>query len=501
MTSTPPPVKKQLVDNIFQSLLGAGVQGTVRATPTKVVGAPGTAIFGGYPETDELNAGLVGRAKYKTYSDLLSNTSIVSAGVRYYLNLVSKAEWKVVAVDETPQAIEMKEFIEDAMDDMQTTWHRVIRRAAMYRFYGFSVQEWTAKRREDGKIGMLDVAPRAQQTIERWAVHEDGTVEGMIQRNPQNSVEIFLPRSKTIYIVDDSLNDSPEGLGLFRHLVEASDRLKRYEQLEGFGFETELRGIPVARVPLAKLNSMVANSEMTAADRTTLLTPIQSFIESHIKNPALGLILDSTVYESQDEAARPSSTKQWDMELLSSDGDSGQVEVAAAIQRLNHELARIMGVEGLLTGSDGTGSLALSKDKSLNFFLLVDSTLTEIKEVYENDYIDALWELNGFDDKLKPSFETEAIQFRDVQEITQALADLAKSGAMMAIDDPAIDEIRELLGLSPQPEVSEDDLRLTGGDQTFTPTPSSSEDRTKPKPASKPDEDELPKTSGDEEDK
>ena len=120
----------------------------------------------------------------------------------------------------------------------------------MYRFYGFSIQEWTARRRDDGFLTFADIAPRSQRTIERWDVDEAGQVLGALQRSPQTQEEIYLPREKLLYIVDDTLNDSPEGLGLFRHLVAPSRRLKRYEQLEGFGFETDLRGIPIGRSPV-----------------------------------------------------------------------------------------------------------------------------------------------------------------------------------------------------------------------------------------------------------
>lgn len=467
-----------LLENIFSSI----TRQNRKPAPTKTVGVSGTAIHGGYVTENETSSALTGLQKYKTYSDILANTSIVAAGTRYFLNLLTRADWKVIAADDTPAAVEAKEFIEDLLDDMVTPWHRIIRRGAMYRYYGFSIQEWTAKRRDDGQIGMLDIAPRAQSTIERWVTNTDGSVAGVIQRSPQSQSEIFIPREKVVYLVDDSLNDSPEGLGLFRHLVEPVNRLKRYEQLEGFGFETELRGIPVGRVPYNELKKAVDAGELSEDEYNTLITPMTTFIQNHIKNPALGLILDSESYASKDEAARPANTPLWDLSLLQSDGDSGQQEVAAAIERLNRELARILGVENLLVG-DNSGSRALSQDKSNNFFLIVDSTLTELKEAYQDDIIDMVWQLNGFDDDLKPRLDTEAVEFRDIEQITSALRDMAQAGAVLAPDDPAINEVREILSLSPQPELSMLMDALTGG----KPIQQNSGD---------PDEDELPDESG-----
>ena len=182
--------------------------------------------------------------RYRRYSDILANVSIVAAGTRFFLNLVAKASWSFAASEEDASG----EFAERAeamlTDDPLTPWHRIVRRSAMYRFYGFSIQEWTARRRDDGFLTFADIAPRAQRTIERWDVEDTGRVLGALQRSPQTQEEIYLPREKLLYIVDDTFNDSPEGLGLFRHLAAPARRLKRYEQLEGFGFETDLRGIP-----------------------------------------------------------------------------------------------------------------------------------------------------------------------------------------------------------------------------------------------------------------
>ena len=160
----------RLLDNIFDYLRFGGNRRNV--TSTKTVGASGTAVYGGYIQEDETSARLVGRQKYRTYSNMLANVEIVATGVRYFLNLLAKASWNVEPADDSDQAKEIAEAIEDMIHGMDTSWARVIRRAGMYRFYGFSIQEWTAKRREDGLIGLADIAPRPQLTIERWNVNE-----------------------------------------------------------------------------------------------------------------------------------------------------------------------------------------------------------------------------------------------------------------------------------------------------------------------------------------
>ena len=424
--------------------------------PFGVVGAPGTAIYGGYLVTKEKEARLIGRQKYITFSNMLANTAIVAAGVRYYTNLVSKAEWSVEPADDSEAAEEMAELVEDIMADMTTPWHRVIKRFSMFAMYGFAIAEWTAKRREDGVIGLLDIEPRSQKTIEKWELDESGTVTGFIQTDPQTGKEIYLPRGKCLYVVDDTLDDSPEGLGLFRHLVKIADSLERYELLEAWGFETDLRGVPVGRGPFTDLELMVKKGSLSRSQANALKAPMLDFIENHNRNPELGMLLDSRTYQTTDERNTPSSVRQWEVELLKGSPTSAK-EVAAAIERKNREMARIIGVEQLLLGSDSAGSHALSRDKTQAFGLSVDSNLKEMKEVIERDLLNPLWALNGWDEELKPSFKIEKIQYRDIEQVTTALEQMARAGATMDLNDPAVNEIRKILGLSDAPEQEEQD--------------------------------------------
>jgi hypothetical protein len=436
-----------------------------RTTPFSSVGAPGTAIWGGFIQEDEKDTSLKGLQKYVTYSDILANTSIVAGSVRFFLNLVAKAQWTVEPADDSAEAERLAELVDDMIGDMTTPWRRVVRRAAMFKFYGFGLQEWTAKRREDGAIGFLDIEPRAQKTIERWDVDESGTVLGVVQRSPQTMREIWLPRGKLVYMVDDSLNDSPEGLGIFRHLAQTAKRQDKLQLLEGWGFETDLRGIPIARAPLTQLALMVENGELTQDQADALRAPLESFAETHIKGPELGLLLDSMTYETSDDKHAPSNVRQFDVELLKG-GNTSQEAVAAAITRMDKELARVIGTEFLMLGSDGSGSLALSKEKTHVFRESVSSTLSEMGDTFDADLIGPLWALNGWSDGLRPKLKPGQVQNKDIEEVTTALRDMATAGAPLQVNDPVINATRDLLGVPHAPEIDTDmDEALLGAAQ------------------------------------
>jgi hypothetical protein len=441
------------VSSLLESFVKAISPAPRSVAPTVTAGEGGSAeLYGsGYVKNTERSGALQGKRRFITYSEMLANTSMVAAGTRYFLNISSKASWIAQpAMDQDgkplPGAEAIAESVNLMMSDMSTPWYRVVRRAAMYRFLGFSVQEWTAKKRDDGQIGMKDVENRPQVSIERWDVDPSGTVQGVTQRLARGG-EIYLPRNKIIHLVDDALNDSPEGLGVLRHAVRIAQRLDAYEQLEELAFETDLRGIPIGRAPLKSLRELEAAGKINKAESNRLMQPLRNFINNHIRNRELGIMLDSETYVTQDEKNAPSQVKAWDLELLQGSA-TGQDAVAIAINRLNYELARVLGTEHLLLGSDGTGSLALGNVKAEDFYMQVQSCLSEMTEAYTRDFIGPLGLLNGWDQKLLPKFKVDSVQPKDAARIAITLKDMATAGAVLGPDDPAIMEMRDLLGLA-----------------------------------------------------
>jgi len=426
-----------------------------KAKPFSEMGAGGTPVWGGYIQTIERSAKWTGVQRYKTASDIVINVSIVAAGTHHFLNLIARPAWSVVPADaENPQAVELAELTEKILlTDTDTPWSRVVRRSAMYRFHGFGIQEWVASHREDGHIGFRDIESRPQRTIERWEISDAGAVEGVWQRSPQTGALLAIPRSKMVYLVEDTLTDSPEGLGVFRHLAEPYERLKTYLELEARVFERDLRGIPIGRAPITMINRAIAAGEITQTEATAMLDGLNSFVELQVKKSDTGIVLDSMPYESQAaDGTKATNTLQWGMELVQGSAN-GLEELSKAIDRLQREMARIIGTEHLMMGDQG-GNRALAADKSRNLYLNANAVLADIAFSYEKDIIDPLWLLNGFPDELKPTLTTEDVSFKDVETMTAALRDMASAGAVLMPDDPAIDDVRDLLGVSRPLEAS-----------------------------------------------
>ena len=413
-------------------------------------GGAGFAVHGGYLSEKDKDRRLTGKERFRTYDQIIADTTIVASGIRYFLNLAAKTKWKVRPANDSEQAKEMSDFVQQMIEEMKTPWHRVIRQGAMHRMYGFCVMEWTAERMEDdrGRIRISHIENRAQWTIEKWDTDFAGRVLGVVQCPTQNpSAQIYLPRNKVIYLCDNSFTDDPRGVGILRHIVRPVKQLRDYERLEHSGYETDMRGIPIAKAPLGELQAAVSANLITQEDSDAIRKPLEDFIVNHIRGSDSGILLDSSVYSGRGEDETPIKADKFSVDLLSG-GSYGHKEIAASIERINREIARVLGVEQLLLGADSAGSLALSRDKSQAFFMVVNSALAELKSAFRTDLIAPLWILNNFDEELKPELDFESVEFKDPEQITGAIKDLATSGVAIEPEDPLVDEVLAEVGLS-----------------------------------------------------
>ncbi len=441
-------------DPTFEKL--AGTFGTI--------GTTAQTISDGFVAIDERDAKMGGSARFVVYQQMTHDFTIVAASIRLFLNLIAKSNWTVVPAKDDrgeplPGAVELANLIDSMRKDIHGTWPRTIRRIAMYIFYGFSVHEWTAKRRDDGNITIGKISHRPQSSISRWDMEDRTEVLGVYQRLADGK-EVLIPRAKIIYAVDDALTDHPEGLGLLRHIRRATKRLKAFEELEEVGYENDLRGIPVASIPMGEIDAKAKKMGAGGAGYISRVqAPFLKFVKGHVRNKKQGMMIDSATYRSNDEARSPSSVRKWGVDLLQ--GDSTAFDsIANSIKRLREEIALALGTEHLLIGQDGAGSLALSRTKTGTFYMTVIAVMQELVDIMDNDWLGPIMDMNGFDPLIRPKLAAEEIRDEDIEKITNALTKLVQAGGQ--IGDEAIWEVLDMMGLSrPNPDTLEDDLDLS----------------------------------------
>lgn len=452
--------KFSFLNNLF------GAKPNMSVSPYKEAGVSGTVIYNGMIQDREKNRSLNGIQKFLTYEDILANVTIVSASVRFYTALVANPDWSVEPADDSSEAQYYADLFTEIIHDQDRSFSSIVRNTSMYKFNGFSVSEMTAKKRDDGIIGLKSIETRPCRTITRWDVDEQGNVVGFIQTKPSTATEIYIPRKKAVYLVDELMTDSPEGFGIFRAIAETANRLRDIQMTEKIGIDRDLRGTPVGRAPIALLNQAMQNGEITKEQFEAATKGLEDLLQTMKKSTDTSILLDSKTYESQSENGRSvSSVAQWDVSLLSGDNASTLSETDKVIRRLNMEIARSMGTESLLVGDGSTGSLALSKDKSRNLMLNVNSTLKDIADQYNKDIIPFLRDLNGWPKELMPKLVPAEISQRDVEEISSFFRDMATSGVPLNRNDKAVEEVFNMVGFTPPNP--EDEVELTQEEGIF----------------------------------
>lgn len=432
------------------SILGFNFGGSnKKVSPFVEAGVSSTVVQSGYIVDRERNPNLAGQKKYSYYEDLLANISVISSSVRLYADLMAKAEWKCEPIDDSEEAKKYADLLQGIIFDQQQSWESTVKSAGLFVFWGFALLEMTAKKRDDGTIGFQSIELRPCRTITRWDVTESGNVEHFIQTKPLTGQEIAIPRSKVVYLVDNLLTDSPEGAGMFRAMSETAARLKEIQVSEKIGVDRDMAGLPIGRAPLAALDQAVANGDITEEQKKAAIQGLEAMVTLVKKGERTGIILDSKTYDSVSDTSRNTSgVNQWDLSLLQSTTNSLD-SVDKIIRRLNMELARISGTEILLLGSDGSGSLALSKDKSSSLMLRINGILKDVAGQMNRDAVNWIWELNAFPPEMKPTLTVSEVSQRDVEELAATVRELSTSGLTLNRDDDASRELFAMLGLTP----------------------------------------------------
>lgn len=438
--------------------------------PTKPNGGDGIQAYGGFLLSDEQRPELAGLRKWTTFSNA-TNTAIVATGLRRTLDMLAGTKWSCVENEaggkDAARGVDIvtKGLIKASLPK---PWPNVVRKAAMYRYFGFSLHEWTVARNSDGMMIFADIAHRPQYTVDRWDKPSEQEPWKVISQLTRNGNRFVIPRGRLFHCVDDTLTDSPDGVGLMRHIIELVRRLGVLEGLEGLAFETDLRGMPVGRAPIGELAAQAtANGALTSgqiqsyiADRTVA---IRSSLANMVKSPEQlkYLLLDSAPFLGADQNTFSQGLK-WTFDLLK--GESNGVDVVgAAIGRLQLEIARVLGIEFAMVGGGSTaGTHGMHKDKTDFFATMLQTTVTELAAFATNDLARVLVGLNGLDpDTACPTLSAEPISSEAVQDTCTALQALAAAG--LDPRDPAIPVIRDRMQLPPPPEPTPEMLGLLQG--------------------------------------
>lgn len=429
------------------------------------LGVSGLQHFGGVLYEEFLKQ-LQGQRGQKVYREMSENSPVIGAMLFAVESLLRSVDWEVDPASQSSEDVAAAEFLEECQTDMSHTWEDFISEVLSMLIYGWSYFEVVYKKRkgprknptsryDDGKIGWRKFGFRAQETLYRWEIDDNGGIKGMYQyplpthparvRTPDNI--IFLPIEKCLLFRTTSVKNSPEGRSILRSSYRPWWFGKRIEEIEAIGMERDLNGVPIAKVPIELL------AEGRSSDQTDTFNYIKDIVTRTKKDQQNGIIFPKVIDPETGEDL-------FSFELISSSGrrsfDTGNV-----VQRYMQQMAMTIMADFILLGHENVGSFALSSDKTELFAVALGAWLDSIEEVLNRHAVPRLFELNNFDITEFPKFRHGDIEKPDIQQVGAYVQALAGAGAPLFPDIELENRLREYADL-PEADPEERDRLMAG---------------------------------------
>lgn len=410
----------------------------------------------------------------KTFRTMASDVTIAAA-LSLFKMMISRVEWEVdlgVAPDDQMKA--RGEFLQQCIDDMDHTWRSFIQESTSALTYGFSVHEKVYRRRtyaagskyNDGKIGIMKLPIRSQDTIYKWTYSDDGrnllgvqqnltTIQGADRYLNLNSVSgtgiIDIPRKKFLLIRVDAERDNPEGNSPLRAAYFAWKYRCLIEEQESIGVSRDMVGMPTLYLP----------PKYMSADATEAESKIYQYYQNVIRNIQMneqaGLILPQ---QFDPESRQP----LFKFELTSTMG-AKMYDTDAIIKRWDNKILTALFADVLKLGQDSVGSFSLAGAKTNIMAMAIEARLQEISDVINNDLIPQLFMLNGeAPDAKLPKLKYGDLDEVDLDAFSKAIQRMGSVGAL-ELDRPMANKIRAALKVPLKPDDAPiDKAEIMGGD-------------------------------------
>ena len=328
---------------------------------------------------EEFLTELQGRRGVQAFREMSENDDIVGAILFAIEMLIRQAVWEVQPAGDTAKDKEAAEFVESCMDDMADTWTDTIAEILSFLTYGWSAHEIVYKRRVgrsndprlqskygDGLIGWQKLPIRAQETLYEWRYDARDNLMGLVQMPPPDYGLIEIPVEKLLLFRTKSRKGNPEGRSILRNAYRDWYFKRRIQEIEGIGIERDLAGLPVITAPEG-----LDIWDTEDPDMVTARAQAERIVQNVRRDSLEGLV-------------KPSG---WTLELLST-GGRRQFDT-------NSRIAMTVLADFVLLGHQNVGSFALSSDKTKLFGTAIGAYLDIICEVFNNQAIPRLIDLNG----------------------------------------------------------------------------------------------------------
>lgn len=415
------------------------------ANSLKELGRLGQKRYGGFFYEEFLKE-LQGRKGMAVFQEMSENDDTIGAILFSIEMLIRQATWDVQPGGSTPADQEARDFVFSCMDDMSDTWSDTISEILSFLTYGWSAHEIVYKRRcgkrndprlrskyTDGLIGWQKLPIRSQDTLYEWLYDDHDNITGIVQNPPPDFGLIEIPIEKLLLFKTKSRKGNPEGRSILRNAYRDWYFKRRIQEIEGIGIERDLAGFPVLTAPEGIDIWAEEDPELQAAKASA-----ERIVQNIRRDSLEGLVIPNG----------------WELKLLSTGGQR-QFDTSAIIERYDSRIAMTCMADFILLGHQNVGSFALSSDKTKMFSMAIGSYLDIICEVFNNQAIPALIDINGdhFNGITDYPYLTHGdVEDANLEKLGDFIHKMITCGALMP-DEGVEDFVREQAGM---PERLED---------------------------------------------
>ena len=380
----------------------------------------------------------------EAYQEMADNDATIGAILFAVEMLMRQCEFHIEPAGDTEKDKEAAEFVESCMDDMERTWADTLSEILSFLTYGWSYHEIVYKRRvgrtnspvthskySDGLIGWRKLPIRSQDTLYGWLYKDDSDeLIAMDQVPPPHYEHCIIPVEKALHFRTRSRKDNPEGRSILRTAYRAYYFKKRLEEIEGYGIERDLAGFPVLYAPADMPIWDQNDPEMASA-----LARAEAIVSNIRRDAKEGLVL-------------PGGENGWKLDLVTA-GSRRQFDTNSIIDRYDRRIATSVLADFVMLGQQQVGSFALADNKTKIFAMAIGTYLDSICEVFNNQGIPRLIDING--DHFKgitdyPQMVHGDIEDKDIAQFTNYVTSMIGAGVLIP-DDSLEAEVRRVGGL------------------------------------------------------
>lgn len=406
--------------------------------------------------TEEWHSELQGKGAIRVYREMMDTDPIVGAIFNAIQMLIRQVEWSPKPADDSEQAAQNAQFLDECMNDMSMTWHDTISEIMSMLGFGWAFHEIVYKRRvgseekdpnnrsmfSDGRIGWRKLPIRGQDTLEKWAFDENGGIRGIFQTPAPDYARRFIPIEKALLFRTSIHKNNPEGRSILRNAYRSYVFKKRFEEIEGIGIERDLAGIPIVYA-----DPKIMRADASSSDKQ-ILQSLKDLVINLRRDQQEGIVFPRVFDEN--------GNLLYDIQLMGS-GGARQYDTGMIIDRYDRRMAQSVLADFIMMGHETVGSFALSSSKTRLFAVALGAWLDMIVGVFNDVAIPRLFRLNGITEGI-PELQHTDLEIPDLNEIADFISKLASVGIILD-DDDTEDHLRRVSKLPPRPI---DETRMRG---------------------------------------